>query len=80
MTRCGRPGMMGGMDTEDGERLYQARRAAHIARLTDHGVPPETAEMAVEAWEREAEAEGRDRDSPTFWDGAESWIVDHRAH
>jgi hypothetical protein len=68
------------MDAEERERRYQSRRAAHLSRLTEHGIPPETAEKAVADWEREAEAEGRDRDSAAFWDGAELWIVEHRAH
>ncbi len=68
------------MESEERERQYQVRRAAHLARLTEHGIQPETAEKAVAAWEREAAAEGRDRDSPAFWDGAELWIVEHRAH
>ncbi len=66
------------MKTGEQESACQARRAAHLARLTDHGVPPSTAEWCVAAWEREAAARGRDRDSDAFWEGAESWIVEHR--
>lgn len=71
--------MIGGMETEQRGRDYQARRAAHLARLTDHGVTADTAEKVVARWEQEALAEGRDRDSEAFWQGAEEWIVAHRA-
>lgn len=77
--RAGRH-MLRTMDREERERIYQALRAAHIARFTDHGVTPETAEQCVEEWEREATAEGRDRDSAAFWEGAEEWVVQHRVH
>jgi hypothetical protein len=67
------------MVSEQRDRGYEARRAAHLARFTDHGVAPHTAEHCVAAWEREATAEGRDPESEAFWEGAEEWIVAHRA-
>lgn len=70
--------MIRGMESEKGDSAYQARRAAHLARLTDHGVPRSTAEWCVEQWERESEARGRGHDSEAFWEGAEDWIVKHR--
>ncbi len=70
--------MLADMATKQGERTYAERRAAHLTRLTDHGVARVTAEMAIAQWEQEARARGRDPESEAFWEGAEDWIVAHR--
>jgi hypothetical protein len=60
------------------ERLHAARRIAVRNGLTDHGMPLELAERWCDAWEREADAHGLDRQSPTYWDGAGGWIEGRR--
>jgi hypothetical protein len=57
------------------ERIYQARRAAMIARLTQVGrKSPETAEALIEAWEGDAASRGLGRFSDAFRDEAEAWL------
>jgi hypothetical protein len=66
---------------EQRERIYEARRAAHVARLGDRGFLPEAAERAVTAWEEEAAARGGlPRDAPTFWTEGEAWIAERGWH
>lgn len=66
------------MRKSDPERIYLARRAAILSRLTGAGVSPEGAEARVVAWEAEASARGLDRLSATFWDGAPEWTAQRR--
>ena len=57
------------------ERIYQARRAAMVARLIQVGrKSPETAEALVAAWERGAASRGLDRFSDAFRDESEAWL------
>ncbi len=78
LTGSARGRMLRDMATNERERTYAERRAAHLARLTDHGVARETADRAISDWEREATARGLDPSSEVFWAGAEEWIVAHR--
>jgi hypothetical protein len=60
----------------DPERIYQARRAATFARLTQTKVVDELdAEHLISAWERSPEAAALDRLTPAFWDAADRWIT-----
>ena len=56
----------------DPERIYLARRAAHLTILTGSGVSPDRAEQLVREWEANAEAAGIPRLEATFWEGATS--------
>jgi hypothetical protein len=62
----------------DPERIHLARRAAHVARLGDHGWSREEAEEAATAWETHAGAEGRQRADEAFWGGLEAWATELR--
>ena len=55
------------------ERIFQARRAGCHDALMGGGQPPDLAEEWCQAWEREAEAEGRPR-SGEFWEDGMRWI------
>jgi hypothetical protein len=57
------------------ERIYQARRAAMVARLIQVGrKSPEAAESLVTAWEAEAASRRLDRFSDAFRDESEAWL------
>jgi hypothetical protein len=59
------------------ERIYQARRAATVARLTQVArKSPEAAEALVTAWEADAARRGLDRFSDTFRDESEAWLYE----
>jgi hypothetical protein len=60
------------------ERIFQARRAAVVARLVSAGWSQSVADDAVAAWETHAAAEGRQRGAATFWEGADEWMVERR--
>jgi len=60
------------------DRLYLARRAAHLGRLGDHRMTPEAAERAIAAWEVGAASRGLSRDDPTYWDTGEAWVLERR--
>jgi hypothetical protein len=63
----------------DPERIYQARRAALLARLTQEDrMAPELADVWVAAWEVEAADRGLERHSPAFWTDAREWILERR--
>lgn len=62
------------------ERIYQARRDAHLARLRDVGLPEDEAETAIVEWEALATAEGRQRGSSAFWDGLDEWAATRRGY
>lgn len=63
----------------DPERIYQARRAANVNRLTgDERMRPDHAEALVAAWETEAARRGVQRGGATFWTEGEAWIVEQR--
>jgi hypothetical protein len=63
----------------DPYRIYQAQRAGVLRRLVDgERVPVTKAERWLEEWEREAEAAGRDRREPRYWDDAWDWIAERR--
>jgi hypothetical protein len=62
------------------ERIYQAKRAGTIERLaTNAGYGRADAEAWLEAWEREAEAQGLPRTDPNYWDAGSTWIASNRA-
>jgi len=56
------------------ERIYTARRDAHLSRLTGSGMPAERAEAWCAAWEAEAALQGRERHEATFWRDGGRWI------
>ena len=59
------------------ERIYQARRAAMVARLTQVGrKSPETAEAVVTDWEADAKRRGLDRFSDAFRDESKAWLYE----
>ena len=63
----------------DPERVYLARRAATFRRLTATGAIDELdAEFWIRRWEREAERQGLDRFTPTFWEAGRAWVAVHR--
>jgi hypothetical protein len=62
----------------DRERIYQARRAGLVARLTSSGVAADRAEGLVAAWEAHATASGLVRDGETYWDEAWPWLEPRR--
>jgi hypothetical protein len=62
----------------DEGRIYLARRAAHVTRLTGAGMPREDAEAWCDAWEARAAAKGRERHDRTFWRDGGAWIETHR--
>jgi hypothetical protein len=64
----------------DPERIYQARRAARIARPRDFGWLEDDAEEAVVALGGDAADEGRQRGSTGFWDGFDEWAAMTRGY
>ena len=62
----------------DRERIYQARRAGLVARLTSSGVAPDRAEGLMAAWEAHATASGLVRDGEAYWDEAWPWLEPRR--
>jgi len=57
------------------ERIYQARRAAMVARLTQVAQKsPARAEAIVAAWEADAARRGLDRFSDAFRYESEAWL------
>lgn len=63
----------------DPERIYQARRAALFAKLTQtRAIDELDAEHWISAWERSPEAELVARLTPEFWDAGELWIASSR--
>lgn len=64
---------------QDTERIYQAQRVGVFARLTTQEQVNELeAEHLIAQWEHEAEAAGRAKGSPRYWDDAWTWIEDKR--
>ncbi len=64
----------------DPERIYQAQRAGIFARLVQNERVDELdAEHWIARWEREAEATGRKRGSPGYWDDGWRWAAGERA-
>jgi hypothetical protein len=55
------------------ERIFQARRASCRDELIDDGQSLEVAERWCQAWEREAELDGRHRGGE-FWEIGRRWI------
>lgn len=63
----------------DPERIYQARRAASFAILTQtRAIDELDAEHWMTRWEREGERQGRDRFSADFWAAGRDWIAEQR--
>ena len=57
------------------ERLYEARRAGLVARLTRGGrMGEERAEALIVAWEAEAAQRGLERLSVAYWRDVETWL------
>jgi hypothetical protein len=67
------------MRKPDSERIYVARRAAILSRLTGGGVGPARAEALVAEWEADSAARGVVRHTAAFWDEAWLWITVRRA-
>jgi hypothetical protein len=61
----------------DPERIDVARRAATLGRLVGDGVPNETAEAWIAAWDEEAARRGVSRGAE-YWDAAWAWIAEER--
>jgi hypothetical protein len=65
------------MRKPDPERIYLARRAAHVRQLVDEPRLDELdAEHLIAAWEREAALRGLDRNSAGFWQDGEASIAE----
>jgi len=63
----------------DPVRIYQARRAATFAILTQtRAIDELDAEHWMARWEREAERQGLDRFSANFWIAGGDWIAENR--
>ena len=62
----------------DPERIYDSRRGAILNRLLGTGMDRDRAEARVAAWEALADAEGRQRHTAAYWDGAAEWTETHR--
>jgi len=63
----------------DPGRIYQARRAATFAILTQtRAIDELDAEHWMTRWEREAERQGLDRFSADFWAERRDWIEENR--
>ena len=63
----------------DPERIYQARRAATFAILTQtRAIDELDAEHWMVRWEREAAANGPAMGSQGYWDAAWRWIAENR--
>ena len=57
------------------DRIYAARRAAILSRLTqERRLSGDRAEALVVAWETEGDARGLDRMTAGFWDDGTVWI------
>ena len=66
---------MGRRSTPD--RIYQARRAAVLSRLTqERHLSAERAEALVSAWEVEGDSRGLERMTAAFWDAGTAWIFE----
>ena len=63
----------------DPERIYLARRAGLVVRLTRVArLSDAMAERSVAQWEKEAAGRGLDRHSSAFWEPAWEWISSRR--
>ena len=58
----------------DPERIYTARRAAHLSRLSGSGMPEDRAEAWCAAREAEAARIGREGHELMFWRDGGRWI------
>ena len=57
------------------DRIYRARRAAVLSRLTQvHRLSAERAEALVAAWEAEGDSRGLERMTAAFRDAGTTWI------
>ena len=57
------------------DRIYAARRAAVLSRLTqERRLSAERAEALVGAWEAEGDARGPERMTAVFWEVGTAWI------
>lgn len=63
----------------DPDRIYQARRSAVFANLTQTRTIDELeGGHRIAAWEREAERRGLDRHGAEFWEAGERWLAEWR--
>ena len=60
------------------DRLFDARRSAHVSRLRNRGVPEDRAEAWCDAWEAEAARRCIPRDEATYWSQGGDWIAEQR--
>ena len=59
------------------DRIYAARRAAVLSRLTqERRLSEERAEALVAAWEVEGDSRGLDRMTAAFWDDGTAWMLE----
>lgn len=62
------------MDARQRERIYEAKRAGIVARVS-HAVGADRAEEVMSAWEAQAAALSLPRESTAFWTEVEPWIA-----
>ena len=60
-------------DPAEPERLFATRKAATMARLEEHGIPPKTVDAWLEAWEASDRRDSRHH--PAFWEQAYQHVV-----
>ena len=59
------------------DRIYAARRAAVLSRLTqERRLSAERAEALVAAWEVEGDSRGLERMTAAFWDDGTAWMLE----
>ena len=59
------------------DRIYNARRAAVLSRLTQaRRLSEQRAEALVAAWEPEGDSRGLERMTAGFWDAGTAWIFE----
>ena len=57
------------------KRIYAARRAAVLSRLTqERRLSEQRAEALVAAWEVEGDSRGQERMTADVWDDGSAWI------
>ena len=57
------------------ERIYAARRAAVLSRLTqERRLSEQGAEALVVAWEAEGDMRGLERMTAAFWEAGTTWM------
>ena len=59
------------------DRIYAARRAAVLSRLTqERRLSEQRAESLVAAWEAEGDSRGLERMTAAFWEAGTTWMLE----